>query len=150
MACYGLLCLAPLLIVVGVSKAPDAVASSFSGEGLVVWMTAIAGWIAILALNLGAGAFFARRRVVIGSGYVTVQKAMGGETRVEARDVSEMRVVHSQAGIINTVIKLKYTEGSRAILDLTGFGGPDVRAVADFIASLKRRDAKPISRSEQM
>lgn len=134
LAVYGLLVLAPVFVILGLLKDPDAVVSSFGGDGLGTWLVCIVVWLGLLALNPALGTLMSRRRLVIETGWITVRKALGGETRVSAREATEIRTVYSTAGLIQGVIRLKYRDGSRAVLDGSGFDSRDLERVATYIA----------------
>lgn len=138
LAIYGLLVLAPTFVALGLLKDPDAVLSSFGGESLGTWLVCIAVWLGLLVLNPALGSVMARRRLVIESGWIIVHKALGGETRVSPHEATEIRTVYSIAGLIQGVIRLKYRDGSRAVLDGSGFDSRDLERVATYIAKRSR------------
>lgn len=137
LASYGLMAIALAAPVLGLLKDPDLVLASFDAEGLKVWAICIAAWLALLALNLGVGAVMSRRRIVIGTGHITVQNALGGEKQVQAREATEIHTTYSVAGLMQGTIRLKYRDGSRASLDGSGFDSHDLARVAAYIAKLR-------------
>ncbi len=137
LASYGLMAIGLAAPLLGLLKDPDLVLSSFDAEGLKVWAICIAAWLGLLALNLGVGAVMSRRRIVIGTGHVTVQNALGGEKQVQAREVAHIQTVYSVAGLMQGTIRLKYRDGSRASLDGSGFDSNDLGRVATYIAKLR-------------
>lgn len=137
LASYGLMAIALAAPVLGLLKDPDLVLASFDAEGLKVWAICIAAWLGLLAVNLGVGAVLSRRRIVIGTGHVTLRNALGGEKQVQARETTEIATTYSIAGLMQGTIRLKYRDGSRASLDGSGFDSYDLGRIADYIAKLR-------------
>lgn len=132
LASYGLMAIALAAPVLGLLKDPDLVLASFDAEGLKLWAICIAAWLGLLGLNLGLGALLSRRRIEIGTGQVTVRNALGGEKRVEAREVSNVLTTYSIGALMQGTIRLKYRDGSRASLDGSGFDSHDLERVAAY------------------
>ena len=134
-AIWGLQFLAIAIIMIGLVSEPGSVLGSFQGEGAGLWAICVLVWLGLLALNLGLGHLLSQRKITVSAAKVTLHRAFGREKDFLRGDIAKVHTVYSTAALMQGVVHLKYRDGTRAVLDGSGFNGRDLERVVHFLAS---------------
>ena len=134
---YGMLVLAPALVLVGFFNKRDQFVASLQGEGLHLFAGFTLVWLLILAGCVVMSRIAALRHFIISGHSIAVVGGLGGKKIVDARHIKNIHTVWSLM-LIAPRIRIWYDDNTSQWLDGRGLGDITLRRVIAFLGGARR------------